>query len=207
MKKHYDLKASLRPFLASEAVLDETIRLLQMYPIHLGLMGARRGVYGDYRSAALAGWHKITVNGDLNPHAFFLTFLHEYAHLLVFVEHGPRVQAHGVEWKQAYRKLAFAAMEKGLFPGDICKALHGYFRTTPASTARDVELVKVLASYDQEKKEGVFLEDLAMGERFYYNGKIFQKGQKRRKNYICVSLTNGLLHSFSPIARVQKERD
>jgi hypothetical protein len=204
MKKNYDLRASLTPFIPEKS-LDEVVVLLQKYPIHLGLMAPRSGRYGDYHSPQKKGeFHKITVNGDLNKFAFLMTFLHEYAHLLVFVNFGPRAQAHGNEWKSSFRQLLHHFIQLEIFPNDIRFALQNYMKKVPASTASDPQLMRVLERYNTRKspENEMTVEQLPQKARFSYNGELFEKGERLRKNFICTRLSNGAKYRFSPVAKV-----
>ncbi len=205
MKKRYDLRANLVPFIPEKA-LDEVVVLLQKYPIHLGLMAPRSRVFGDYRpSRNIGDHHKITVNGDLNKFAFLLVFLHEYAHLLVFVRHGARAKPHGNEWKTYCRQLFHQFIQMDIFPEDIRLALQHHIVKMPYSTAADPQLMRVLERYDQRKpsENEATVEQLPPRARFKYNGEWFEKGERLRKNFICTRLSDGAKFRFNPIARVE----
>jgi hypothetical protein len=205
MKKNYDLRASLTPFIPEKS-LDEVVVLLQKYPIHLGLMAPRKGVFGDYRAPQkIKEFHKITVNGDLNKYAFLITFLHEYAHLLVFVNYGPRAQAHGNEWKTHFRQLLQHFIRLEIFPDDICFALQNYMIKISASTASNPQLMRVLERYNTRKRpeNELTVEQLPPKARFQYNGELFEKGERLRKNFMCTRLSDGTKFRFSPVARVR----
>ena len=194
------------PFIPEKA-LDEVVVLLQKYPIHLGLMAPRSRVYGDYRSPQnMGGFHKITVNGDLNKYAFLITFLHEYAHLLVFVNHGASAQAHGSEWKTYFRRLLYQFIQQAIFPEDIRMALQQYMIKVPASTASYPHLMRVLERYDVRKRpeDETTVEQLPPKAHFKYNGDVFEKGECLRKNFTCTRLSDGAKFRFSPVARVRK---
>jgi len=204
MKKRYDLRSSLMPFIP-ENMLDEVVILLQKYPIHLGLMAPRSRVYGDYRPPQKIGeFHKITVNGDLNKYAFLITFLHEYAHLLVFVSHGPRAQAHGSEWKTFFRRLLQQFIQAEKFPDDIRLALQHYMVKMPYSQASDPQLMRVLERYNLRKRpeNETSVEQLPPRARFKYNGELFEKGERLRKNFTCTRLSDGAKFRFNPVAKV-----
>ena len=205
MKKHYDLRASLTPFMPEKA-LDEVVVLLQKYPIHLGLMAPRSRVFGDYRAPQnVREFHKITVNGDLNKFAFLMTFLHEYAHLLVFVNHGPRAQAHGNEWKTYFRQILHHFISLEIFPDDIRLALQNHMKKVPATTASDPQMMRVLERYNTRKspENEMTVEQLPAKARFKYNGEIFEKGERLRKNFTCIRLSDGVKFRFNPVAKVQ----
>ena len=194
------------PFIPEKA-LDEVVVLLQKHPIHLGLMAPRKGVFGDYRAPQKVGeYHKITVNGDLNNYAFLVTFLHEYAHLQVFVNHGPRAQAHGSEWKTYFRQLLYQFIQHDIFPEDLRLALQNYMAKMTASTASNPQLIRVLERYDVRKRpeNETTVEQLPPKAHFKYNGEMFERGERLRKNFTCTRLSDGTKFRFNPVARVRK---
>jgi hypothetical protein len=204
MNKRYDLRESLTPFMPQKA-LDAVVALLQTHPIHLGLMAPRSRVFGDYRPPQnKGGFHKITVNGDLNKYAFLITFLHEYAHLLTFANYGPRAQAHGSEWKSGFRQLLQQFIQADMFPDDIRLALQHYMRNVPASSASDPQLMRVLERYNVRKRpeNETSVEQLPPKARFTYNGDLFEKGERLRKNFTCTRLSDGAKFRFNPVAKV-----
>jgi elongation factor P--beta-lysine ligase len=206
MKKNYDLHASLARFIP-ESALDEVVVLLQKYPIHLGLMAPRSRVFGDYRAPqTIRDYHKITVNGDLNKYAFLITFLHEYAHLLVFVNHGAEAQAHGSEWKTYFRRLLHQFIQQNIFPEDIRMALQQYMAKISASTASNPQLMRVLERYNMRKppENETTVEQLPPRAHFKYNGELFERGERLRKNFTCTRLSDGAKFRFSPVAKVEK---
>ena len=69
------------------------------------IVPGRKTKLGDFRFSELSDKPTITVNGDLNPYSFLITSLHEIAHLNTFRNYGNSVQAHGLEWKNAFREL------------------------------------------------------------------------------------------------------
>lgn len=73
--------------------------------IHLRITGMRASKLGDYRPHPTGNGHQITVNHDLNPFAFLITFTHEVAHLVCYERYGHRHEPHGREWKRHFREL------------------------------------------------------------------------------------------------------
>lgn len=209
MKKHYDFRSVLSSFIPENA-LEEVVVLLSKYPIHLGLMAPRKSVFGDYLAPRTpTDYHRITINGDLNKYAFLLTFLHEYAHLLVFVNHGAHMQAHGDAWKKKFRELIQQFVGKQIFPDDICCALKNYLIKMPASTSGDPYLMRVLEQYDQRKypPNETSVDELPFKAKFQYNGEVFEKYGRLRKNYTCLRVADRALFRFNPITRVLRIDD
>ena len=138
-----------------ENTLDEVMNMLQMYRIHLKITNPRRSVLGTYIAPHNRNYHVITINSDLNRYEYLEVFLHEYAHLLVRVNHDETAKSHGIEWKNTFRKLLHHFIRKNLFPDDIRSALHKYMVKTYAKSTWNLHTV--LRKY---------------GSSVYHNGKI-----------------------------------
>ena len=185
---------------------EKVIQYLHHYKVHLTITRQRKSVLGDYRHAG--GWgrnHQISINGNLNKFEFLITLLHELAHLLTFELHKNKVEPHGKEWKNQFSRLLIDFVQQKIFPSDIEKALQRSI-INPAATANgETDLLLVLRKYDPTKKEGyVFVIDVPEGAVFQTdNGKVFRKGEKRRKRYTCVEIKTGLQYSFSAISEVR----
>jgi len=97
MSEKQQLLAVLKKYLPV-GTEEYATELLLRHRIHLHIKRPRQTKYGDYRPPAAGENHRISVNKDLNPYAFLITFLHEVAHLLNFEKHRGRVQPHGQEF-------------------------------------------------------------------------------------------------------------
>jgi SprT protein len=60
---------------------------------------------GDYTSPRDGLNHTITINHNLNQYSFFITLVHEIAHLHTFNKHRNTVAPHGQEWKQSFQSI------------------------------------------------------------------------------------------------------
>lgn len=179
--------------------------LLVAHRVHLTITRGRASVLGDYRHAHAGRNHRISVNGDLNRHAFLITLLHEFAHLLTFLEHGPRVASHGREWKAMYSGILKDFIDRGIFPDDIREALQSGLSNPAASTCADEGLMRVLRRYDPVKEGFCLVEELPAGALFRIRGgRIFRKGERQRKRYQCLELQTGRIYVFSPVYEVHR---
>lgn len=185
---------------------DYVVKYLYQYKVHLTVAKSRKSVLGDYRHAHQGNNHRISVNGNLNVYEFLITLLHELAHLLTFEQYQNRVEPHGREWKSIYRKLLIDFVGFGVFPPEIVTALQKSILSPAATANGETELLMVLRKYNTTKKEGVCLiADLPEGALFRLsNGKIFRKGELRRKRYTCVELKTGLMYTVSAITEVRQ---
>ncbi|MBK8328180.1 MAG: SprT-like domain-containing protein [Bacteroidetes bacterium] len=127
----------LHDFIPSDAV-ELVIAYMHQYKIHLKIKRERKTVLGDYRPSFNGKPHTISVNANLNKYHFLITFIHELAHLISYLEFGRSALPHGKEWKQH-----FSLLLKNLL---ICKFFHRMLRsesTDPYTIYRQV-LVQTL---------------------------------------------------------------
>ncbi len=190
-----------------EALIDTVFAWVVRYQIHLKITRSRASKLGDYRPPGnRQAYHRITINHDLNPYSFFITFVHELAHLLTHKQYGSRAQAHGKEWKTNYRKLMKPFLEKNIFPSDLQRSIYQHLRNIKASSQADVELTRTLMLFDGGKQE-TLIEDLQPGDRFLFrNGRKFQVVEKLRKRYKCVELDSQRIFLFQPLTPVEMVR-
>lgn len=160
---------------------------LAKHHVHFTITPPRKTKFGDYRSPRNGKHHRITVNGNLNRYAFLVTTVHEMAHLLTYERYEKRgiaIQAHGKEWKASFAALFRPLLAKRqLLPDDVREALEESFKDIKASSCTDVELYRVLKSYDQQR--GTLVEQLQPGTLFALEGRVLIRGKKLRVRYAC----------------------
>jgi SprT protein len=88
-----------------DGCLEAVLEYIYLHKVQLTITKARGSILGDYRHPYNGKGHRISVNGDLNKYTFFVTLLHEIAHLITFEQHGRKAIAHGKEWKTNFGKL------------------------------------------------------------------------------------------------------
>ncbi len=192
----------LRSYLP-DGSFEEVLQYLQQYKVHLTISRKRQSILGDYRHAHVGKTHRISVNGNLNQYSFLITLLHELAHLFTFEKFGPRVMAHGPEWKNEFSKILAQFLLKKIFPADIQKALLQTLQNPAASSCGDEKLLRVLHAYDEKIAGTVLVEQIPEGNLFRIRGeRIFKKGEKVRKRYKCVEVKTGKLYLFSAVYEV-----
>ena len=161
---------------------------------------------GDYTSPHDGLNHTITINHNLNPYSFFITLVHEIAHLKTYNEYRNRVLPHGEEWKQSFRDLMIPFLSTDKLPIDVLYALRKYLQNPAAASCSDDTLMRTLKLYDTQDTNGhlILLEHLPYRTHFLYNGsRIFEKGEKLRKRYRCKEISTGTVYLFSPLAEVE----
>jgi hypothetical protein len=186
-----------------EAAVSKVMDYLRQYKVHLTITRERKSVLGDYRHATHVQNHRISVNGSLNKYAFLITLVHELAHLVTFEQFGHRVQPHGREWKNLYAILLRDFILLSIFPEDITLALKNSLHDLPASSCSDENLMRILKKYDARNGVMKLVEELKEGDYFVISGgRVFQKGHKLRKRFLCTDYHSGKKYLFSPIYEV-----
>jgi SprT protein len=199
-------KEILTPYLPPQT-LDQVADFLIAHKIQLKITRNRNSKLGDYRPPGRVKAHRITINGTLNPYYFYIVFLHELAHLLVWVKHQHRVSPHGKHWKEEFSTLLKQGVQNGYFPDDLGEIILDYSRNVKATFASSGRLWKYLNN--DNEVGGMILEDIPVNSYFMAtNGRIFRKEQKLRTRYRCYCLNNKrryLFHQFASIKLVDKD--
>jgi hypothetical protein len=160
------------------------LQLLEKYRFDFKVRKSRITKVGDFTP------HRnklplITVNHDLHPYLFLITFIHEVAHLEVHLLHGNRVASHGNEWKRAFCSLMQPVTTTAVFPEALLAELQLHMANPMASTFSDSRLTAALRNYDSRQKNAVLLSQLPEGTVFGFHGRWFKKGKTRRTRVEC----------------------
>lgn len=197
--------SSLEPYLPANSL--ELLRpILSNYPLQLTISKPRKTKFGDYRFPQGHKPHRISINGNLNPYSFLITLLHEYSHLLAFDKFGRKIKPHGEEWQHCFREVSGPFLEAQVFPIKLERAFRKSLSRGHASSATDLNLLRVLKEYDEDKgpKELTFVEDLRAGELFILNDKVFKRGPQSRKRFRCKEIKSGKEYMVHPLAEVNR---
>jgi len=200
-----DKKQVLEKYLPRE-FLDYTLDLISQYPVRVRISRPRKTKLGDFRYSKTE-LHQISVNGDLNPYAFLITLIHEFAHLVSYNDHGVRIKPHGKEWQKCYARLLRPVIDSDQLPGDIEHALINSLVNIKASSCSDKGLYKVLLRYDPMDHETSLLEEISINSKFELNGKTFSKGELRRSRYVCMENHTQKIYLVSSLAKVKVIKD
>jgi len=191
-------KAILKKYIPEKSV-DIIAEWIYKYNFKLKIKKSRSSKIGDYTPPQEEKNHVITVNNDLNKYSFFVTLIHEIAHLITWETYKGKVYTHGKEWKTEYSKLLnhFLTMnvsmpeQEKLFPYDIFYALKTHMFSPSAASCSDLHLSRVLKKYDSTI-ETILLEQIAEGQLFKiarsktkHSSEIFIKGKKIKTRYQC----------------------
>lgn len=171
------------------------------------IANSRDSKLGDYRYDSLRKSHTITVNGDLNPYNFMVTFLHEIAHYQVSVKYGIRnVMPHGKEWKLLYGNILRDLTLKVKLPESVHYAIVAESKNPKSSTQASPKLTEALQSYDTNKinSNQFMLKNIAEGNNFKFENDEFQLLTHNRTRSLCLNLRNNRKFLVSKIAWVEK---
>jgi hypothetical protein len=164
----------------------------------------RNSKFGDYRPPHSGKGHRISVNYDLNPYAFLVTAVHEFAHLHTWNEHKQKAKPHGAEWKNNFKKMMQPFFETDVFPPDVKHAITSYLNNPAASSCSDLSLYRALRKYDAPKDSHTTVEKLPVKSLFKLkDGRVFRKEEKLRKRYKCIEVNSRRIYLFSAVAEVE----
>lgn len=189
-----------------EKAVDLIVSWILDYGVHLKITTGRTTKLGDFRpNMEKANGHRISINYNLNQHSFLITLVHEMAHLVTWNQHGHRAKPHGKEWKNNYKTMLFPFLQDEVFPADVAVALINYMDNPAASSCTDTALMRTLMNYDEQSS--LLLEDIP-GEAVFRleTGRVFRKGEKRRKYYQCLEISSGKMYLINPLAVVEPLR-
>lgn len=196
----------LRKYIPESAVAI-CCKWIVSYNIHVRITRSRATKFGDYRPLKEIGGHRITVNHDLNPYAFLITFVHEVAHLIAETKYKRRISPHGKEWKTEFSRLLDYLLMQNIFPVELVVALKEYIKNPAASSCSDLTLLRTLRKFDKKEQLHVqHLEDLPAQTLFRLSssrsGLIFRKGKQIRTRFHCIEITSQREYVVSPLAEV-----
>lgn len=170
--------------------LSYCLDLQARYPFRLKIKKPRSTKVGDFCAHGGRG-SVITINQDLNQFLFLATFIHEFSHHAVHLVYGNTPEAHGKEWKLAFKTFMGPVMEMEIFPPDLQARLQSHLKNPKASSFSDVSLTALFRKYDPNKADQILLSHIAEGTPFYLNGKHFRKGKLQRTRVLCVEIKTG----------------
>lgn len=174
---------------------------LRANPVVVRIARPRTSKLGDFSAARGDRPHRISVNGDLNPYAFLVTLVHEFAHCEVVTMLRQWRDPHGPAWKVAYHRLMRPFLNLSVFPPDVLEALHRHLLNAPASSCTDHRLIRVLRRYDPAP--GRMLEQLGERTIFRFNDRLYVKGPRMRKRYRCRCLNDRRTYFIDPTVEVE----
>ena len=171
--------------------------LWQHHSFTLQVTRPRHTKLGDFRAELRRDQqpgfsYTITVNNNLNPSAFLITYLHEVAHLLVHQRVRRMGRPHGPAWQKAFREVMQPVLNETVFPQSILVPLSHYLQRPAASTGAHPALTKALRQLDAPPAGHHLLVDMPEGSPFRFLEKEYIRGMKRRTRIVCTEKATGL---------------
>lgn len=188
------------------AAHDLIAHLLKDQPVVIKVVKKRKSKHGDFRKLA-SGKIKITVNENDNPFRFLITLLHEIAHHIAFQHFGFQILPHGKEWKNTFSSIVQPFLIPAIFPSPLLACFRQHMLNPTASSDTDLQLALALKPYDPSSHKKAIFELPSAAKFKLDNGRIFQKGNQRRKLFECRELTSGRTYLFQPNAEVEQMED
>lgn len=181
--------------------------LWQQYNFTFRVVKPRQTRLGDFR--VLPNQQiQITVNANLNPYAFLITYIHEVAHADVNLHYKRRVQPHGIAWQTAFQRLMLPLLTETVFPEAILRPLRQYMTKPAATTYANPVLMAALRQEDatvsesvEEKK--VILSRVPEGQLFQFAKKTYVRGTLRRTRVVCKEVSTGRSYAILAHAWVE----
>ncbi len=174
---------------------------IKSYALTLKITKNRQTKLGDYRKIRANMRHQITINGDLNREAFFFVFTHEIAHMMVYDTYAfGDVMPHGVEWKTIFGNLLKESV--AVYPNHLQGYILKHAQSPKASVGADINIAKFLIN--DAKLNQYYLDEIANGEQFVLNKKIYKKGEKIKLRYICCEIKTQKKYLINASALVEK---
>lgn len=177
--------------------------LTKFHEVDFIIVKSRKSKLGDFKTAKnKLICPRISINGNLNSYAFLITFLHEWAHYLVWKEGHLYSKPHGNLWKTNFKKLILLMIENEIFPQEISASLLIHIQNPKASSTTDINLYKALSFFDTEI-QGKYIDELMDGDFFKIrNNLIFRREKKLKKRILCTNMSNQKKYLFNPVCKV-----
>ena len=205
MSNEEEYRTILRRHLNDDAV-DWVYDYFTRNNIFLHITRQRTSKLGDYSWPQRGRkYHRITVNGDLNPYMFLWVFLHEAAHYETRLKYNGSVQPHGHEWQAAYARLLRECI--ALFPPETHDSIARYASRVPLARATGQGIEELLRHYDKDySPESVTrLDDLPAGSLFRLKRSpdiLFRSDERRRTRWLCTDTATGRRYTVPATAEV-----
>ena len=190
MKRHQALNKSIQILLDKipPTARQEVLKLFNSHAVSLHFSKARLTKWGHFKASRSGGGiPQISLNIDLSPQAMLLTFVHEWAHLLVW-KTGKKVAPHGALWKICFRDTMIPFLNENNFQNSLLPKIDRYLRNPSAAITSAPELYNALI----EKQDSTCLvSEIPFGGTFVFRNKQYKRFEKKRTRFRCTqSLTN-----------------
>lgn len=185
------------------AAQEKCASLIGDHNVQIKVVRQRKTKHGDFR-VQRGKPVSITLNAMENPYRFLLTFLHEWAHYVVFTSYRRRQKPHGTTWQNTFQALTTPFLTADFFPESLLKPLKKHMQKPKATFAADASLVLALRQFDPPNDKKCIFE-LEEGILFRVSdGRVFQKGAKRRTRFVCTCTQTKRRYLFPPFVEVNE---
>jgi len=194
------------------AAVEYCDQLRQSYQFGFRIVKPRRTRLGDFRVLP-QNQTQITVNTNLNPYAFLITYVHEVAHADVHHQYRlqrriRRVKPHGRAWQTAFQRLMHPLLTEAVFPAIVLEPLKQYMSNPGATTYTNQHLMLALRQFDKPINEvvsanRVLLRDVLEGNSFRLAQKTYVRGTLRRTRVVCKEIASGRSYAILAHAWVE----
>jgi hypothetical protein len=183
------------------SALDYCVLLWKTNPFNFKITKTRNSCLGNYKH--FKGEHTITVNHDLNPFNFVITYVHEVAHMHVQMGKYSRPLPHGKEWKFHFQRLMIPLLKEEVFPMEILKPLAKHMKNPKASSTRDPNLLMSLRLFDDSHAGLLTLGEVENNVIFNFRNRLFLKKETRRTRALCVCMDTKQKYTISLGAHIE----
>ena len=163
----------------------------------------RRTRLGTHQFDPTTG-HLVTVNANLSPEAFLITYLHEVAHVVTVRQAHRRTQPHGVAWKRNFRALLEPVLTEAIFSPNVLEALRAYARNPTAATSSHPPLARALQSLESPPEGTTTVGQVPEGAAFVLHNRTFVRGPMRRTRALCTEADTGRKYTVPGHAQVRR---
>lgn len=182
-----------------ESALDYVTNQIISLNFKLIISKKRFSRLGVFRPSKNNNKPVISINYDLDKNLFFIVYLHEVAHLMVWNNYKKRTAPHGREWKEQYRKILIEALNKNLFPEETKESIINSL-TRPNFHKN---LQKKFSDSSIENSNLTRVKNLPENCIFTLcNGRSFKIIRKIRTRYKCQDVKNGKYYLVNSQAEV-----
>lgn len=163
--------------------------LIHRESVVISLSKERNGKWGDFRPSQGKEPHRITINENLNTWEFFLTLVHEIAHLKTWNIYKHKASPHGKEWKAVFKQYGTHLIMQNLLPPRIALSLQKHLDSPKSSICYDISMMKELSAYHvHESSESHYLHDVPLATPFEYQNRVFTKHKAMRTRCLCTEV-------------------
>ena len=160
----------------------------------LTLSNPRKSKLGDYRYNHKFKSHHITINIDLEPIYFMVTYLHEVAHKMCWDQFNLKAKPHGQEWKHLFVSLLWN-FKSQIKLSDSDNELILNFISNPQARFQKFNNCENDLKVSNLKPQSIF--ELEGGETF-------QLIKKRRTRFLCLNTINNQQYTIQGNTLVKK---